>query len=258
MNQWLRRQLKRSLQAVLARFGYRLEGMPLLDPNHINLLDLVLDALNSRKHGHVTFVQIGAHDGTTGDPLHRWITTQAWTGLLVEPQPTMFARLKETYAAREGLAFEQAAVAARTGEVTLYRVRNDGDPSWIDTLATFDRGRLARRWRRTIPDIETRIEAIHVPALTLQDLLDKHRIWTPDLLQIDTEGFDFEIIKMVDFRRHAPAVISYEHVNLSPGDQRSCRDLLASHGYHLGSYFIDTVACRPDLLPFAAAVTHPR
>ena len=44
----------------------------------------------------VTFLQIGAYDGVAGDPLRPIILDdERWSGVLVEPQPSAFERLKQ-------------------------------------------------------------------------------------------------------------------------------------------------------------------
>jgi hypothetical protein len=63
-----------------------------------------------------------------------------------------------------------------------------------------------------------------------------------NLLQIDTEGYDFEIIKMVNFETLRPDVIHYEHRHLSDADRVACERLLASHGYRLHVAGVDTTA----------------
>ena len=39
------------------------------------------------------FVQIGAHDGIMHDPLHKFLSKNEWSGILVEPQKDAFSLL---------------------------------------------------------------------------------------------------------------------------------------------------------------------
>jgi len=50
---------------------------------------------------------------------------------------------------------------------------------------------------------------------TLSALLNKHNLSSPDLLVIDAEGYDFEILKTIDFAHTKPKYINYEHALLS-------------------------------------------
>lgn len=45
----------------------------------------------------IFFIQIGANDGISNDPLHKFITQFCWKGILLEPLPEVFTRLTTTY-----------------------------------------------------------------------------------------------------------------------------------------------------------------
>ncbi len=51
----------------------------------------------SLKMKDVTFVQIGAHDGRTGNRLFHWISKSGWKGLFVEPVPYLFEELQKNF-----------------------------------------------------------------------------------------------------------------------------------------------------------------
>ena len=61
----------------------------------LNIFDLAATALRVKNHGQVTFVQVGANDGYRFDPLRKHIVAYHWPGLLIEPQPDVFAELKQ-------------------------------------------------------------------------------------------------------------------------------------------------------------------
>jgi hypothetical protein len=63
-----------------------------------------------------------------------------------------------------------------------------------------------------------------------------------DLLHIDAEGYDDEIIKMIDFKRIQPGIIQYEHMHLSPERRSACEELLKKHGYRIINGFADVIA----------------
>ena len=52
-----------------------------------------------------------------------------------------------------------------------------------------------------------------------------------DLLQIDAEGYDYEIIKMIKFQKIRPSIIRYEHKHLSKKDFTECLELLVNNNY---------------------------
>ena len=51
---------------------------------------------------------------------------------------------------------------------------------------------------------------IDVPCLTFDSLVSKHGVTAVDLVQMDTEGYDFEIVKLIDLDRLRPRLIMYE------------------------------------------------
>ena len=50
-----------------------------------------------------------------------------------------------------------------------------------------------------------------VQCIAFDTLLYRHEVRQIDLLQVDVEGYDFEIIKLVNFHRIRPNLIRYEH-----------------------------------------------
>jgi hypothetical protein len=52
-----------------------------------------------------------------------------------------------------------------------------------------------------------------------------------DAVIIDTEGYDFEILKMIDFQRFRPKLVIYEHLHLNKEDMRAAGQLLEGLGY---------------------------
>jgi hypothetical protein len=52
-----------------------------------------------------------------------------------------------------------------------------------------------------------------------------------DLIQIDAEGYDWPIIRSIDFDRVRPAIVRFEYRNMLPSDADACLAHLAAHGY---------------------------
>ena len=101
-------------------------------------------------------VQIGANDGTAGDPLAGAFSKTRWSGLLVEPVPHLYEALVTRYHDRPGVRVERAAVSSSDGEAPLYRLRSvpGQTPEWFSQLATLNREVLLKH-RSSIP--ETRV-----------------------------------------------------------------------------------------------------
>ena len=59
------------------------------------------------------------------------------------------------------------------------------------------------------------IEAIEINSISPSTLISKFGKEKIDLLAIDTEGFDFEIIKMLDLSNISPEVIIFEEIHFT-------------------------------------------
>jgi FkbM family methyltransferase len=182
----------------------------------------------------VLFLQIGAHDGKTDDKLYRLIQRHGWRGVLLEPVPYLFERLVTNYAGNPRLKFENSALASSDGTTTFYRLRQTDDPMphWYDQLGTMNRDVILRHGRE-IPDIENYLIEERVACISYETLLRKYDISKVDLILIDTEGSDLEVLRQIDFKRHRPQLLIYEHKHLSSSNAGAAVDLLASQDYRV-------------------------
>ena len=76
------------------------------------------------------------------------------------------------------------------------------------------------------------------------DLVERHHVSRIDLLQCDVEGYDFDIIKLVDFQKIRPAIIQFEYNKIrnpqSAVDELAmCLAFLRDHHYEI----IDSSHC---------------
>ncbi|MFW6078226.1 MAG: FkbM family methyltransferase, partial [Gemmatimonadota bacterium] len=96
-----------------------------------------------------------------------------------------------------------------------------------------------------------------VPCLTFDDLCERHGLTDVDLLHIDAEGTECEILRQVDFGRTHPAIVIYEHVQLTPGEKALARRILVRAGYDTIEKGDDTIAvhraARASLRPLRSA-----
>jgi len=191
------------------------------------------------------FVEIGANDGAQYDHLREQIAERSWRGIMVEPVPYVFARLRENYGDRAGIALENAAVAGSNGTMAFFHLaqaapdERAGLPDWYDALGSFSRDSVLSHAPQ-IPDIERRLVSIDVPTITFDSLLAKHGADAVDLILVDTEGFDYEVLKTIDLARHRPRMVVYEHFNFDPAQRDACRDYIRGFDYELLEEGFDT------------------
>lgn len=210
----------------------------------------VLDALD-RTNPEAVFVEIGSNDGEQHDHLQRIIRAGRWSGVMVEPVPYVFERLRRNYADLDRVALENVAIADRDGTLPFWHLSPPAPseaadlPSWYDGIGSFSKETLLGHVTH-IPDIESRLLCREVPCLTFASLCAKHGLTTVDVLVIDTEGFDFEVVKTLDLDVHGPRLLVYEHFHLAPSDREACRRLVEGRGYETKEEGFDTWCLRPD------------
>lgn len=197
------------------------------------------------------FVQIGSNDGFVHDPLHAVVRAYGWSGVLVEPVPALFSRLQTNYAGVPGLSFENAAIGLSDGQASLHVVEpRQGDPYWVDQLASFERDTLLSH-SDVLPALSERITEVRVDCLTLPSLVQRHALDTIDLLHVDVEGFDYEVLKQIEFAAPwAPAFVVYERQHFDAVTDRAADGLLRAAGYRLVDIWPDRLAyrCSPRAL----------
>lgn len=207
-----------------------------------------------RENRTVTCVQIGANDGVSHDPVHEYLTDGGWRGLLAEPLPDVYQQLLATYRDVDNVRAVNVAIGTVPGDMPFFRI-GDSHDSWATGLSSFirahvqdhiDRGYVAERAREAgvaLPAGDL-ITEVAVTTVTFEQFLADHGVESFDVLIIDTEGYDYEILKLVDFVRHQPDLVWFESDNLSDGDYQAALDLLASLGYELRWSFLDTLGLR--------------
>jgi FkbM family methyltransferase len=205
-------------------------------------IDCVIHALLVSKR-RVRFIQIGSNDGRTNDPLWTFRRYTSWSGLLVEPLESAFARLSRNYAPwKDRFTLVRAAIAPESGPRLFHHFLETKElRADHDQLGSLDPEHVRRHSRRLGPESPT-VVASEVQGLTFRNLLDMHGVDTPDLLHIDAEGADDAILRQVALEHDPPAVLLYEHVNLGMERSAALRARLDAAGYDTLEVGADTLA----------------
>jgi FkbM family methyltransferase len=176
------------------------------------------------------FVKVGANDGVTGDPISDILMTDIrWKGLLIEPVPYCFARLKANFSDSARFTLEQAAVGHRALRSTFYYVGEEAReaisdlPAMFDQLGSFDRHHIVKHLDGVL---EPFIMEIEVEVLPLSEILQRNHIQDCHLLLIDTEGYDYKVLRSLDFSVTSPVAIFIEHKHLAYSERKDLIRLL--------------------------------
>lgn len=222
-----------------------------------------LSQYSTSKIGDFYVIQIGANDGITHDPIHKFIKRDRWKGILLEPQPDVFREsLSKIYKNHPGLHTICAAIGYEDGSQKLYKI-GFSTMRWATGLASFSLEKIQKLFEDGIvqknceknglevpsdPDKQITFEVVKV--ISPSTLLTTYGISKIDLLQIDAEGFDLEVIRMFDIPKTRPNAIIFENENLNPEDLKDCYELLKKEGYQLGEFGRDTLALKKEFSQF--------
>lgn len=222
-----------------------------------------LNEYSLSKKDKLNVIQIGANDGITHDPIHKFIKRNNWAGVLLEPQPQVYRKfLSKIYKQNKKIHTLCAALGYEDGHMPIYKI-GFSNMRWATGLASFNRkqvekafssGQVRRQCEKyglKIPQSsEEQISSEKVEVISTSSLLQKYNIKRIDLLQIDTEGFDCEIIKMFDIPNTKPHVIIFENSHISTEYLVECIQLLSENDYSLQSFGANTLAMKNPLGKF--------
>jgi FkbM family methyltransferase len=134
------------------------------------------------------YIQIGANIGNDDFQKEIEALSEKSFILLVEPNPKLIDELKLNYkllASKHEIAFLNKAITTKDQEdAKLYIYQESGHSS------------LIRRKSHMIP-----LEEIGVDAIKFNTLCEIYNIDEVELLQIDTEGLDYEIVNSIEFSK---------------------------------------------------------
>lgn len=200
--------------------------------------EMIMNEMLSKKEK-LIFVEIGANDGVNSDKLHPYIASGAIKGILVEPQPDVFERLKANYKETSGLHFENVAIASKPATLPFYTLKENyasyaktplSHSEFTDRISSLSVENILKHVRYE-GDWRDILEEKKVDCVTFNDLLHRSTFNQFDIIQIDAEGMDAEILMSIDLKTHSPAFICFEHLHLNVDDYVSSLEFLTNHGY---------------------------
>jgi FkbM family methyltransferase len=215
--------------------------------------------LRTRDLGSFFFIQVGANDGVANDAVHDFAVNLNLKGLVIEPQDAAFKALRTNYNGASNLVFENIAISNEDGEKPLYTIRRDLEfLQYVNQAASFRREHTVGLLRHHItkqasPAVKQAYQSLHVSfedcieaemvkTFTFKSLLRKYNVSKFDFLQVDTEGFDYEVLKMAEIETYRPSLINYEHEHLSAEDKQASWDYLKGLDYNLFTHEGETAA----------------
>jgi len=223
------------LKKLFKVFGFKSINLFTI-PNSRSLLD---NAFKVNKPFY--FIQVGANDGVSFDDLFDFIKQRLSSGNVIEPIKSYFNELSLNYSYNKDIICVNKAIHPTKNQVSLFKIKEEVSnnyPDWVKGIASLNPNH-AKKYNIKSSDLEEEI----VEADTFINIVKKfYKYDCIDYLQIDTEGFDFEILKMIDFTTFKPKLIKYESVNLDTSSYLQSIKFLKEKGYFVYKEMNDNIA----------------
>lgn len=222
----------------LLKRGYRMARDYQWPEVHGNLLALGFSLLSAKKSGLIQVLQIGAFDGHVSDPLEGILSKENVSAVLVEPQTTPYELLLEHYLSNPKIRIINAAVGESDGEVILYVPSSEASP----------KASLIAQHHKRFGVKDQEIREVTVQSLSVISLIKECQAEQIDILQLDTEGMDYQIINWFFEAGIEPCIINFESLHLNKIDRQGSRRLLREKGYWWIDTNQDTFAIKESLI----------
>ncbi len=197
------------------------------------------------------FVQIGANEEPSRNPLSELVHNSRWRGVLVDPIPPVAHELHRTYGSSSRVSVVQAAIASSDEERAFFydatESSNGGTPIPVCMAGALHREVLFMADYHS--DLEQHVTEIVTPCFTFESFCHQYRIESFDVLRVDTAGDEAELLSQVDIERFRPTVIIYNHWLLGAGVRHACTERLAAHGFQMLDHGRDTWCVNTHNLP---------
>lgn len=187
------------------------------------------------------FVQVGANDGISFDFLYDFVVRRISAGIVIEPVKEYFDELQSNYKEFENIVKVNKAVHPLKKSIFINKISSDvvkKYPDWVKGIASLDPNHHLKTGINSSDIVQEEVMADSLMNILNENLENKKIAY----FQVDTEGFDFEVIKGLDFKIFRPLIIKYENVNLSIMDQNNLKRILKNQKYFLFDELGDTIA----------------
>ncbi len=179
-------------------------------------------------------VIIGAHNGSG---LEQLILRQKDKVLLIEPVYYNYNQLVKKFSGLKNIILEKIGISDKKDSMKFFYVKEESikklGKEWASGIGSFKKKHLLNHFGKRFLIRENDIREEEIEIFTFGDLISKYSINEVDYLLIDTEGFDYNIIKSINFKKIKINKIKFEYKHLD--DTFKFEEKL----YELKNYFIN-------------------
>ena len=139
--------------------------------------------------------------------------------LLIEPVKYNFDQLKNRFKNYKNIIFENVAIGDKNELIDFFHVLESSidklKKHWASGIGSFSKEHILKHRTKRFQITEEDIKCIKIKAITFNKLVEKYKIEYINKLMIDAEGFDYNIIKSIDFKKIFIKEIIFEKKHLS-------------------------------------------
>ena len=196
--------------------------------------DIIVNRILGRlKIPNPTYLDIGASHPIQLNNTYKCYE-QATTGVLVEPEPTLFCGLRKV---RPKDTILNIGIGIDEREYADFYIMTN------QFLSTFSKESAENIMGYGKNKIE---KVIQIPLANINTIIAKYFHPCPNFISIDVEGLDFEILKKLNFSRYTPEVFCLETISYTENNTEQkiteIIDFMVSHGYMVyGDTYINTI-----------------
>ena len=224
--------------------NYSTEDVILSMYGSLNMFN-VADYAKAKKYK--TIVKIGANDARHDDPFKDYLTQDVRVrGLLIEPVEAYITEAKQIFKYFKDIECLQVAVSDNDGHLPFYYLddavveKYPNIPKYYRLLGSFNSKHIQNHFGEQYNEF---IVTKDVPVVSLMKLLKDKNYTDLDILHIDTEGYDWQILKQLDFCECLPKMIYFEHKHLKAHEIKEATNKLST-AYHMVKLPSDFVCCK--------------
>ena len=152
-----------------------------------------------------TFFEFGATNGIDLSNSYMLESLLNWKGALSEPSPQWHNELKKN---RPNTQIITDCIWSESNKELDFFISHNGVLSTIDDFKESDKNSMPINTKDRIKNGKI----ISVKTISLNDVIEKNfNFKTPSYISIDTEGSEYEILKVFDFKKFRPIVFTIEH-----------------------------------------------
>jgi FkbM family methyltransferase len=152
-----------------------------------------------------TFFEFGATNGIDLSNSYMLETLLNWKGVLSEPSPQWHSELKKN---RPNANIITDCIWSESDKELDFFVSDDGVLSSLNDFKESDKISMPGNTRARLKNGKI----VSVKTISLNQAVEKEfKFKPPSYISVDTEGSEYEILKVFDFKRFRPVVFTIEH-----------------------------------------------